>query len=68
MSYVWSASALCLLDAGPIHADDKLYIEHNYLYDADDIRQQRAGSAFLEQHIVTDLELIHSSEVYHSLS
>ena len=49
-------------------ADDRIYIEHRYLYDAEDIRQQRAGSAFLEQHPMADLELVHSPEVYHSLA
>ena len=49
-------------------ADDRIYIEHEYLYDADDIRQQRMGSYFLEQHPMADLELVHSSEVYHSVA
>lgn len=53
---------------GHLHADDRIYIEHRYLYDADDIRQQRAGSAFLEQHSMADLELVLSPDVYHSLA
>ncbi len=61
-------SPCCHSMTGYFHADDRIYIEHRYLYDADDIRQQRAGSAFLEQHSMADLELVHSSEVYHSLA
>ncbi|CAL5227986.1 g11039 [Coccomyxa viridis] len=57
-----------LLHCYKLAKDDRIYIEHRYLYDADDIRQQRAGSAFLEQHSMADLELVHSSEVYHSLA
>ena len=57
-----------ILDLWYTDADDRIYIEHEYLYDADDIRQQRTGSCFLEQHPMADLELVHSSEVYHSVA
>lgn len=57
-----------ILDLWYTDADDRTYIEHEYLYDADDIRQQRTGSRFLEQHPMADLELVHSSEVYHSVA
>ena len=56
------------LDLWHTNADDRIYIEHEYLYDADDIRQQRTGSCFLEQHSMADLELVHSNEVYHSMA
>lgn len=47
-------------------ADERIYIEHRYLYDAEDIRQQKMGGRFLEQHPMADLELVYSCEVYHS--
>lgn len=49
-------------------ADGRIYIEHKYLYDADDIRQQKAGSVFLEQYAMADNELIECPEVFHSLA
>lgn len=49
-------------------ADGRIYIEHKYLYDADDIKQQRAGSAFLKQYAMADSELVDCPEVYHSLA
>ena len=39
-----------------------------YLYDADDLRNQKLGNVFLAQHPMADLELVYSAEVYHSLA
>ena len=47
---------------------DTIFIEHKTLYEADNVSKYKAGNVFLAQNRMADTELMHSTEVCHSLA
>lgn len=51
-----------------IPPDDELWIEHEYLFDLEDVKNHARGASFLKSYDMSPVELVQGRDRYHSLA